>query len=103
MKRLLSSVLVLIAASPLASSAALGKTVTTTINESASVVPGNSVSAYVIHDELVTAIADNENPISIPLHGILPVMEVTFPLQRGWILVKHVRWNKRSHRLIIDF
>ena len=102
MKRLLSSVLILVAASTLTAAAALGKTKTTTIGESASIVPGYSVSAYVIHDEILTALADTDTPVAVPFHGALPVTEVTFPLQRGWILVKHVRWDRRRHRITID-
>ncbi len=103
MKRICSAALIVLTAAPIASSAAVGKKTTATISESATIVPGNSVSAYLVHNEIVTTIRDNESAKPARMSGILPLVQINFPSEHAWLIVKQIRWDKAHHRLTIDF
>ena len=74
-----------------------------TIGESATVVPGNSVSAYLIGTQIVT-VTGNEETASFPLlGGRPPVLHVDFPRAAADLVVKHVAWDRKHRTLTVDF
>lgn len=100
MKLLILTALTLLAVS-VAGSYAIAKTATGTIGESAQIVPGNSVSAYLIRGELVTDVRDDTSTVNPS--GVRPLLRVSFDVQHPWFLVKRVTWDKTHHKLTIDF
>jgi hypothetical protein len=86
-----------------ASSAAMAKTVSGTINENALVVPGNTVCAYLVADQIVTTLQDSEMSHPSELYGLLPVLQISFEMEPYSYLVKHVTWSKTNRKLTIDF
>ncbi len=79
------------------------KTAAATIAESAHVVPGNSVSAYIVGGELITDVRNDALQSPQAAYDEPPFVRVSFEMQPSWRLVKRVSWNKSQRRLTIDF
>lgn len=77
------------------------KTASATFTENAQIISGNSVSAYLAGNEIVTQIGDEPAGV-VTLQGI-PIVRIGFEMQPSWHLVKRVTWDKRRHQLTIDF
>jgi hypothetical protein len=101
MKLLILTTLTLLAVS-IAGSCAVAKTATAAIGESAQIVPGNSVSAYLVRGELVTDVRDDAASAVNP-YGVRPLLRVSFDVQHPWFLVKRITWDKVHRKLTIDF
>lgn len=70
------------------------KTATATINESAQITSGNSVSAYLVNGSVV--VSDSHARAK-------PLLTISFDTQAAWYLVRKVTWDKRHRQLTIDF
>lgn len=84
-------------------SPAYAKTVSATIKESAAIVPGSTVSAYLIGGHIVTSVAGDAAPHSRSFGAAAPAVEITFDTPPPWHLIKHVTWDKSTHKLTVDF
>jgi len=101
MKFLIRATLTLLAVSFVASSAE-AKTTTGTIGESAQIVPGSSVSAYLVGGQIVTGVT-NDAAHTVNPYGMPPVIRISFEMKPSWYLVKRVTWDKAHRQLTIDF
>lgn len=86
----------------LTASSVSANTASATIRENAAIVPGNTVSAYLIGGHVVTATSGEGAPHSATLGAAVPAVRIGFDAP-AWHLVKHVTWDKPAHRLTIDF
>jgi|GEM_PF-3420078 hypothetical protein len=102
MKTLICATLALVAIS-ISVSVAMATTATGTIGETALVDPGNSVSAYLIGEQIITTVRDEETPHLSTLYGVSPIVQINFQMEPSWHLVKHVTWDKAHRKLTISF
>lgn len=77
------------------------KTSTATLGETAQIVAGNTVSAFLVGDQIVTHVQDDS-----PSNGSMgrpPLLRISFDMKPSWYLVKRVTWDKAHRHLTIDF
>src|SRR5690348_7108865 len=94
---------------------ARASTTSGTIGVSAAIVPGSTVSVYLVRGEVLTQV--NNNPTNADSNGILgpmqtsgvapyglyPLVRISFDMPDSWYLLKRVTWDKKHHKLFIDF
>jgi len=106
MRRVMPSVLAVISvaiAALLSGEAADAGTAAKTLQTSAQIIPGNSVSVYLVHGEIVTITRDDSTAnLNDGRAGIL-LTSVTFETKPAWRIVKHVTFDKSRHLLTVDF
>lgn len=85
-----------------ASASAGAKTVSGTIPVTETVNSGSTVSAYLTSGDLTTTVQTGVKS-SLGPDGAVPVIRVSFNLDRSWFLVKRVTWDKSRKHLTIDF
>lgn len=76
---------------------------TGTIRESATVLPGNSVSAYLVGTQIVTVSGDEDTAAFPLLRGRRPILHVDFSRKAAELIVKHILWDAKHHKLTVDF
>ncbi len=84
-------------------SSALAGSSSKTFPVSVTIVPGNTCTAYLVGNDVVTTVRDVEEPAPPVPAGAIPLVQVGFDRIASQIFVKHVTLNKQHHRLTIDF
>lgn len=85
------------------SSFADAKSASGLIQVGAQIVPGNTVSVYLVNGNVVTEMAVGDRPSSnVSLHG-RPLVAVSFESRRSWYVPKRVIFDKRHNLLTVDF
>lgn len=82
-----------------ASSAGLAKTASGSIKLNAQVVPGNTVSVYLINGANVITHVQDEATSTKAQNGAAPIISVSFDKEPSWTLVRLVTWD-RTHRIL---
>jgi hypothetical protein len=85
-----------------ASASAGAKTASGTIPVTETVNSGSTVSAYLTSGDLTTSVQPGVKASLVPA-GSVPVVRVSFDLERSWFLVKRVTWDRSRKHLTIDF
>lgn len=84
------------------SAQAVAGTATKTIQMSAQIVPGSSVSVYLHGGEVLTATRSDGAAAPVPLPGVA-LTTISFETKPSWRIVKRVTLDKNRHLLTIDF
>jgi hypothetical protein len=82
--------------------AGFAATKSSTIPVSAKIVPGSTVSAFLIGGQVVTDVHEDGTRISTGQYGA-PILRIGFETNRRWFFVKRVTWDKLHRKLTIDF